>query len=64
MIAIDMKMPKNCFDCPFTHIDGNHSAVCPILKLRGIYSYQHEDLSKRDERCPLMYIGAEGDNDG
>ena len=64
MIAIDMKMPKNCFECPFTRMDGNHTAICPILKLRGINCYESDNLDKRDERCPLMFIGAEGDSDG
>ncbi len=52
MIAINMEMPKTCYDCPLFH-DGWVDHYCGITWMRLSYPEYRE---KRDKTCPLVEV--------
>lgn len=46
MITIDIKMPRNCWECPFIKISGYRCRITRQLLEPG-------ELNKRHKSCPL-----------
>ncbi len=55
MIAIEMKMPRTCRDCPFRHMyHGDNKFFCDAKYLYA----RAEDLDRRQPWCPLIEVAA------
>lgn len=57
MIKVDVKMPKNCQNCPFTYLDtgddaywGRNTTNCVFDHSEIVYS------DERPEMCPLREV--------
>jgi len=62
MIAIDMRMPEDCMECPFAKpVKASGALVCEIKAYEhkrmyvSAFVYEH----KRPDNCPLMEIKEE-----
>ena len=50
MIQIDMPMPGNCYDCPFSDDSGDYPYCLALHQNRG---YNFDIRTKRFPNCPL-----------
>lgn len=50
MIQIDIPMPKNCYDCPFSDDSGDYPYCWVLHQNRG---YSFDRRTKRFPNCPL-----------
>ncbi len=56
MIAIDMPMPKNCYECPGWDVDAEARSICRIRKYKGdspTSCVASSFMVTRDYDCPL-----------
>lgn len=59
MVVIDMKMPTNCIECPFSFFDtnsGHEWYCCAVLDWKGKSKEIDAHQDTVDEKCPMYEL--------